>query len=71
MSLQTRTDKANLIFKQYDTNKDGFLTVYEVQKMLKDALGYSTEADARWFIKQLDTSFDGKLSWYEVYVALQ
>ena len=67
LSLYTRTEKTNLIFQYYDSNRDGYLSQYEVKKMLSDAYGYATDSDAQWFISQLDSNRDSKLGWYEIY----
>jgi Ca2+-binding EF-hand superfamily protein len=67
VSLYTKTEKTNAIFQAYDSNRDGFLTFYEVKRILQDAYGYATDADTNWFIRLLDDNRDNKLSWYEIY----
>ena len=49
-SLYTKNEKVNLIFYYYDLNKDNFLNVNEVQKILQDAYGMSNINDAQWFL---------------------
>ena len=67
VSLYTKTEKTNAIFQVYDSNRDGYLTFYEVKRILQDAYGYATDADTNWFISILDANRDKKLSWYEIY----
>lgn len=71
VSLYTRSEKVNIIFQYYDTNKDGFLNKAEVKRLLVDSYGAATDADAQWFIALVDSNWDGKISWYELYYAIQ
>jgi Ca2+-binding EF-hand superfamily protein len=50
VSFYTKNEKVNLIFYYYDLDKDNFLNVSEVQKILKDAYGISNINDAGWFL---------------------
>ena len=72
MSLAyTQNQKVNLIFYYYDADKNNFLDVSEVQKIITDAYGMSNLSDAQWFLGQLDTNYDQKLSWNEVAAVVQ
>lgn len=71
VQLYTKTEQTDLIFSYYDANYDGYLSQYEVKRLLADSFGYATDADAEWFIAVVDSNFDGKISWYELYYAIQ
>jgi Ca2+-binding EF-hand superfamily protein len=67
VSLYTKTEKTNAIFQVYDSNRDGYLTFFEVKRILQDAYGYATDSDTNWFIALLDANRDNRLSWWEIY----
>lgn len=60
-----------MIFHVYDTNYDGYLSKAEIKRLLVDAYGYATDADAEWFVAIVDANFDGKISWTELYNVIE
>lgn len=67
----SKNQKVNLIFYYYDIDKNNYLDKTEVQKILSDAYGMTSDSDAQWFLSQLDNNYDQKLSWEEIAAVVQ
>ncbi|XP_078022959.1 EF-hand domain-containing protein D2 isoform X7 [Epinephelus lanceolatus] len=55
-----------MMFKRYDTGKDGFIDLMELKLMMEKLGAPQTHLGLKNMIKEVDEDFDGKLSFREV-----
>ena len=72
--LESAAKWTNLAFRYIDSNRDGYINLYELQNYINANTSYNdrpSSSDVKRFFNQLDFNRDGLISWSELYALMQ